>query len=80
MADFWQPQKNERKTEIDQILTPACCPRHIEHTDIKNVACNHVTAILKRYQKGQNFILLLLSLHHTFYFRAISQEVLQIQT
>ena len=55
-----------------------CCPRQNEHTDIKKVANNHVTDILQRCQKGQNFVLLL-PLRHTYYFHAISQELLQIQ-
>ena len=76
-ADFWQPQKNERKAELIKYW----------HKDIKKVAYNHVAAILQRCQKGQKcvvllllFLLLLLLLCHTFYFHAISQEILQILT
>ena len=78
MADFWQPEKNE-KSGIDQILTPACCPRQYKHIAIKNVAYNHVTAISELCKKAKSVVLHLLLLH-TFYFHAISQEQLQIQT
>ena len=64
-------------------MISACCPGHNEHIDIKKVANNHVTDILEyldRCQKGQNFVVLFLLLRHTFYFHAISQELLQIQT
>ena len=68
-ADFWQSLKNERKAEsIEQVLTSAC-------STWQKVASNHVTAILERSQKSQNFVVLLL-LRHTFYFHAISQELL----
>jgi len=82
-AGFWQPHKNERKAELIKILASACCPRQIEHIDIKRVAYNHVTAILQRCQKGQKcvvFLLLFLLFCHTCYFHAISQELLQIET
>ena len=71
-ADFWQPQKNERKAELIKYW----------HKDIKKVAYNHVAAILQRCQKGQKCVVLLLLflLCHTFYFHAISQELLQIET
>jgi len=55
-ADYWQPQKNERKSRIDQILASACCPRQNEHIDIKRVAYNHVAAILQRCQKGRKSV------------------------
>jgi len=41
------PEKR-KKSGIGQILTPVCRPRQNEHTDIKTVAYNHVTAILQR--------------------------------
>ena len=78
-AHFWQSQKRN-KSGIDRILTSMCCPRQYEHIDIKKVANNHATDILDRYQKGQNFVVLFLFLGHTFYFHAVSQELLQIQT
>jgi len=46
------PEKR-KKSGIGQKLTSACCPRQIEHIDIKKVANNHVTAILKRCQKAR---------------------------
>jgi len=70
------PEK-QKKSEIDQILTSVCCPGQNEHRDIKKVANNHVTDILDRCQKGQNFVVLfLLLLGHTFCFHTISQELL----
>ena len=30
MADFWQPRKKREKSEIDHILTSACCRRQNE--------------------------------------------------
>jgi len=57
--------EKRKKSGIDQILTPACCPRLNEHTDIKTVAYNHVTAILQRCQTGQKCVGLLLC--HTLF-------------
>ena len=75
-ADFWQPQKNERKTEfIKYWHQRAVLDRRI---DIKRVAYNHVTAILQQCQTGQKCVVLLLH-RHTFYFCAISQELLQVE-
>jgi len=64
------PEKR-KKSRIDQILTSACRHRQNEHTDIKTVAYNHVTAILQRCHKGQKCVVLLLLLFlllcHTFF-------------
>ena len=87
-ADFWQPQKNERKAELfkywhqravlDRMNTHTHTYTHTHiYIYIKKVAYNHVTAILQRYQKGPKSVVLLLC--HTFYFHAISQELLQIE-
>ena len=75
---FLATTEKRKKSGIDKILTSACCTRQNEHIDIKRIAYSHVMAILQRCQKGQKCVLLL-PIRHTFYFDAISQELLQIQ-
>ena len=81
-ADFWQPHKNERKAKLIKYWHQRAVLDRMNiyiYIYIKKVAYNHVTAILQRCQEGPKSVLLLL-LCHTFYFHAISQELLEIET
>ena len=79
MADFWQPEKNE-KSGIDQILTPACCPRQYKHIDIKNVAYNHVTAILELCKKAKKCCSASSSSSHFLFSRDFSGTIADTDT
>jgi len=79
-ADFWQPQKKERKVELIKYWHQHAVLDRMNiyiYIYIKKVAYNHVAAILQRCQKGPKSVVLLC---HTFHFQAISQELLQIET
>ena len=75
-ADFWQLQKERKRSGIGQILTSACCSQQHEHIDIKKAANNHVTTILERCQRPKKVSFFFL-LFVTLYFHATSQELLQ---
>jgi len=69
--------KKRKKSGIDQIMMPACCPRQNEHINIKNKM--HTTMSRPFYsdeKKAKKSVVL----RRTFYFHTISEEILQIQT